>query len=187
MRRGRVVAGLRPGDRDRGDELLGREPGGQGGRRGELRAGVDVLVAGAGSGKTCAVLGSVRRAYELAGYRVVGAASSARAARVLADDGGLAACTVARLLLDLDRPPAGGLGPGTVLELDEASMIGTRDMAAVLGHAQAAGAKVIVVGDTRQLAAVDAGSTSSGSAGRWLRWPPAGPARRCGPTARTTG
>ena len=120
-------------------------------------AGVDVLIAGAGSGKTCAVLGSVRRAYELAGYRVVGAASSARAARVLADDGGLAACTVARLLLDLDRPPAGGLGPGTVLVLDEASMVGTRDMAAVLGHAEAAGAKVIVVGDTRQLAAVDAG------------------------------
>ena len=120
-------------------------------------AGVDVLVAGAGSGKICAVLGSVRRAYELAGYRVVGAASSARAARVLADDAGLAACTVARLLLDLDRPQAGGLGPGTVLVLDEASMVGTRDMAAVLGHAQAAGAKVIVVGDTRQLAAVDAG------------------------------
>jgi len=36
-------------------------------------------------------------------------------------------------------------------------MIGTRDLAAVLQHAEQAQAKVLVVGDTRQLAAVDAG------------------------------
>ncbi len=120
-------------------------------------AGVDVLHASAGSGKTSAVLGSVRQAYEAAGYRVVGAATSAKAARVLADDGGLQASTVARLLLDLDRPRGGGISPRTVLVLDEASMIGTRDLAAVLKHAEQAQAKVLVVGDTRQLAAVDAG------------------------------
>ena len=120
-------------------------------------AGVGVLQAGAGSGKTSAVLGTVRQAYEAAGYRVIGAATSARAARVLADDGGLQASTIARLLLDLQRPQGGGIGPGTVLVLDEASMIGTRDLAAVLEHADRAQAKVLVVGDTRQLAAVDAG------------------------------
>jgi len=120
-------------------------------------AGVDVLHAGAGSGKTSAVLGTVRQAYEAAGYRVIGAAVSARAARVLADDGGLQASTVARLLLDLGRPQAGGIAPGTVLVIDEASMVGTRDLAAVLQHAERAQAKVLVVGDTRQLAAVDAG------------------------------
>ncbi len=120
-------------------------------------AGVDVLHASAGTGKTSAVLGSVRQAYEAAGYRVVGAATSAKAARVLADDGGLQASTIARLLLDLDRPQGGGIGPRTVLVLDEASMIGTRDLAAVLQHAEWAQAKVLVVGDTRQLAAVDAG------------------------------
>jgi len=120
-------------------------------------AGVDVLHASAGSGKTSAVLGSVRQAYEAAGYRVVGAATSAKAARVLADDGGLQASTIARLLLDLERPQGGGIGPNTVLVLDEASMIGTRDLAALLAHAEQARAKVLVVGDTRQLAAVDAG------------------------------
>ncbi len=120
-------------------------------------AGVGVLHAGAGSGKTSAVLGTVRQAYEAAGYRVIGAATSARAARVLADDGGLQASTIARLLLDLQRPQGGGIGPGTVLVLDEASMIGTRDLAEVLEHADRAQAKVLVVGDTRQLAAVDAG------------------------------
>jgi len=91
-------------------------------------AGVDVLHASAGTGKTSAVLGSVRQAYEAAGYRVVGAATSAKAARVLADDGGLQASTIARLLLDLERPQGGGIGPRTVLILDEASMIGTRDL-----------------------------------------------------------
>ncbi len=120
-------------------------------------AGVDVLHAGAGSGKTSAVLGTVRQAYEAAGYRVIGAAVSARAARVLADDGGLQASTIARLLLDLGRPEAGAIGPGTVLVIDEASMVGTRDLAAVLQHAEQAQAKVLVAGDTRQLAAVDAG------------------------------
>ena len=120
-------------------------------------AGVDVLHASAGTGKTSAVLGTVRQAYEAAGYRVVGAATSAKAARVLADDGGLQAATIARLLLDLDRPETGGISPRTVLVLDEASMIGTRDLAALLQHAERAQAKVLVVGDTRQLAAVDAG------------------------------
>jgi len=120
-------------------------------------AGVDVLQASAGTGKTSAVLGSVRQAYEAAGYRVVGAATSAKAARVLADDGGLQAATIARLLLDLERPETGGISPRTVLVLDEASMIGTRDLAALLQHAERAQAKVLVVGDTRQLAAVDAG------------------------------
>lgn len=120
-------------------------------------AGVDVLHASAGTGKTSAVLGSVRQAYEAAGYSVVGAATSAKATRVLADDGGLQASTIARLLLDLQRPEGGGIDSSTVLVLDEASMIGTRDLAALLEHAERAQAKVLVVGDTRQLTAVDAG------------------------------
>src|SRR5450759_1511128 len=116
--------------------------------------GVDVLHAGAGSGKTSAVLGTVRQAYEASGYRVIGATTSAKAARVLSDDGGLAATTIASTLIDLDR---GGVGARTVLVLDEASMIGTRNLASLLPHAQEGDAKVIVVGDTYQLEAIDAG------------------------------
>jgi conjugative relaxase-like TrwC/TraI family protein len=116
--------------------------------------GVDVLHAGAGSGKTSAVLGTVRQAYEASGYRVIGATTSAKAARVLSDDGGLDAATIASTLIDLDR---GGIGAGTVLVLDEASMIGTRNLAGLLAHAQAGDAKLVVVGDTNQLAAIDAG------------------------------
>jgi ATP-dependent exoDNAse (exonuclease V) alpha subunit len=44
-----------------------------------------------------------------------------------------------------------------VLVVDEAGMLGTRKLARLLDHAQRAGAKVVLVGDDRQLAAIEAG------------------------------
>lgn len=176
-------------------------------------AGVDVLQAGAGTGKTSAVLGTVRQAYEAAGYRVVGCATSAKAARVLADDGGLETSTIARLLLDLQRPDTGRLDARTVLVVDEASMVGTRDLAAVLEHARAGGAKVLVVGrswssetpgscrpstpgagtgrwstgSARRPSPPTAASRPGGNATRSPAWPTADPAQRCGCTTSTSG
>jgi hypothetical protein len=79
--------------------------------------------------------------------------------------------TVDRLLLDLDldrdqparRPQLGRtdggplLDPRTVLVVDEAAMVGSRNLARLLHHAEQARAKVVLVGDDRQLAAIDAG------------------------------
>ena len=45
----------------------------------------------------------------------------------------------------------------TVLVVDEAGMLGSRKLARLLDHAQDAGAKVVLVGDDKQLAAIDAG------------------------------
>jgi hypothetical protein len=45
-----------------------------------------------------------------------------------------------------------------VLVLDEAGMIGTRQMERVLSHAREAGAKVVLVGDPEQLQAIEAGA-----------------------------
>jgi hypothetical protein len=45
----------------------------------------------------------------------------------------------------------------TVLVVDEAGMVGSRKLTRLLEHAQRAQAKVVLVGDDRQLAAVDAG------------------------------
>jgi ATP-dependent exoDNAse (exonuclease V) alpha subunit len=45
-----------------------------------------------------------------------------------------------------------------VLVLDEAGMIGTRQMERVLSHARDAGAKVVLVGDPEQLQAIEAGA-----------------------------
>jgi conjugative relaxase-like TrwC/TraI family protein len=45
----------------------------------------------------------------------------------------------------------------TVLVVDEAGMVGSRKLARLLDHAQQAGAKVVLVGDDKQLAAIEAG------------------------------
>ena len=45
----------------------------------------------------------------------------------------------------------------TVLVVDEAGMVGSRKLARLLDHAHQAGAKVVLVGDDKQLAAIEAG------------------------------
>jgi conjugative relaxase-like TrwC/TraI family protein len=117
--------------------------------------GVAVVVGRAGSGKTWA-LGLAREAFELAGYQVLGTAPTGIATVGLADEGFTDARTVDRLLLDLQ----GGrteLDDRTVLVVDEAAMVATRKLAPLLGHAESAGAKVVLVGDDRQFAPIAAG------------------------------
>ncbi len=64
--------------------------------------------------------------------------------------------TVDRLLLDLGKGQ-GDLDDKTVLVVDEAAMLGTRKLTPLLDHAQRRGTKVILVGDDRQFAPIDAG------------------------------
>jgi ATP-dependent exoDNAse (exonuclease V) alpha subunit len=64
--------------------------------------------------------------------------------------------TCDRLLADLDGRRE-QLDGQTVLVVDEAGMLGSRKLARLLGHAQQAQAKVVLVGDDRQLSAIDAG------------------------------
>ncbi len=118
-------------------------------------AGVSVVVGRAGSGKTWA-LGLAREAFELDGYQVLGTAPTGIATVGLGEEGFTDVRTVDRLLLDLGKQQ-GGLDGRTVLVVDEAAMLGTRKLAPLLEHAQRAGAKVILVGDDRQFAPIDAG------------------------------
>ena len=122
-------------------------------------AGVDVVVGKAGAGKTLA-LAAARRAWESAGLRVLGAALSARAAHALAEGAGLEADTLARLFARI----SGGsqhLGSRDVIVVDEAGMVGTRQLARLVELTDAAGAKIVLVGDPRQLPEIDAGGTLS--------------------------
>jgi conjugative relaxase-like TrwC/TraI family protein len=115
--------------------------------------GVEVVVGKAGAGKTTA-LAAARRAWEAAGYSVSGTALSARAAAGLEEGAGIPSVTVSRLL-----GPAGhgeGRDP-SVLVVDEAGMVGTRDLDRLLTAAGEAGAKVVLVGDPRQLPEIAAG------------------------------
>jgi hypothetical protein len=51
--------------------------------------------------------------------------------------------------------------PGTLLVIDEASMLSTQDLADLIAYAQARGAKIILAGDTSQLQAVENGGGMS--------------------------
>jgi conjugative relaxase-like TrwC/TraI family protein len=129
-------------------------------------AGVQLVVGRAGTGKTYA-LGVARHAWQLDGYQVLGTAPTGIATVCLDSEGFEHARTVDRLLAELDqqrdpaRPGGGRDGPlldaRTVLVVDEAGMLGSRKLARLLDHAEKAGAKVILVGDDRQLAAIEAG------------------------------
>jgi conjugative relaxase-like TrwC/TraI family protein len=118
-------------------------------------AGVALVVGRAGSGKTWA-LGAAREAFELDGYQVHGCAPTGIATVGLAEEGFTDARTVDRLLLDLGRGRE-ALDGRTVLVVDEAAMVATRKLAPLLGHADRAGAKVVLVGDDRQFASIEAG------------------------------
>jgi conjugative relaxase-like TrwC/TraI family protein len=118
-------------------------------------AGVAVVVGRAGSGKTWA-LGLAREAFELDGFQVLGTAPTGIASVGLADEGFSEARTVDRLLLDLHHHRV-ELDGQTVLVVDEAAMVATRKLTPLLQHAERAGAKLVLVGDDRQFASIQAG------------------------------
>jgi conjugative relaxase-like TrwC/TraI family protein len=118
-------------------------------------AGVALVVGRAGTGKTFA-LGVARHAWQLDGYRPLAAAPTGIATVSLEAEGFEEVATIDRLLVDLDHGQE-TLNSRTVLVVDEAGMAGSRKLARLLDHAQHVGGKVVLVGDDRQLAAIDAG------------------------------
>jgi conjugative relaxase-like TrwC/TraI family protein len=117
--------------------------------------GVAVVVGRAGTGKTFA-LGMARHAWQLDGYRLLASAPTGIATLSLEGEGFEDVATCDRLLGELDRGRE-QLNPRTVLVIDEAGMVGSRKLGRLLEHAEQAQTKVVLVGDDRQLAAIDAG------------------------------
>jgi len=118
--------------------------------------GLSTIIGYAGTGKS-AMLGVAREAWELAGYRVQGAALSGIAAENLEAGSGIASRTIASLehQWQQDREL---LTAKDVLVIDEAGMIGTRQMERVIAQAEKRGAKIVLVGDPEQLQAIEAGA-----------------------------
>ncbi len=122
--------------------------------------GLALVVGYAGSGKS-AMLGVAREAWEGQGYTVRGAALSGIAAENLEGGSGIQS----RTITSLEHAWGQGreqLGPKDVLVVDEAGMIGSRQMERVLSQARDAGAKVVMVGDPEQLQAIEAGAAFRG-------------------------
>lgn len=120
---------------------------------------LDVVVGPPGCGKTFA-LDAVRAAYQASGQRVVGVALAARAARELQAGAGIESRTARALQVALDRGHE-TLDARTTLVIDEAAMLGTRLFADLVARADRAGAKVIAVGDPKQLPEIEAGGLFS--------------------------
>ena len=125
---------------------------------------VSVINAPAGSGKTW-VLAATGKAWAAAGLgRVIGITPSQSARNTLAA-GVPESCNCAQFLGHLpgQRGARGPirLRPGDLILMDEASMVSNPDLADVISQAAAAGAKVILAGDTQQLQAVENGGGMS--------------------------
>ena len=119
---------------------------------------VQVVIGPPGTGKTFA-LDAAREAWEGWGYTVVGAAVARRAARRIEVSAGIRSTSVAALQRELRIGGEYALGPKTVVVVDEAGMLGTRDLHELVEHASGASAKVVLVGDHKQLPEIDAGGT----------------------------
>jgi conjugative relaxase-like TrwC/TraI family protein len=117
-------------------------------------AGVVVVEGAAGVGKTMA-LDACREAFAASGVPVVGCALAGKAAQGLQEGSAIPAWTVTAMLneLQLDRLPLGG-----VLVVDEAGMVGDRQLAELVGLAERDDVKLVLIGDPCQLQPIEAGA-----------------------------
>ena len=115
-----------------------------------------VVIEGApGSGKTT-TLAPIVEAWQAAGHRVIGMATAWRVARALHQDLNIEARATASWV---ERLKAGErfLDEKSVLIVDEAGLLSSREAHALLSEVERAQARVILVGDRRQLQAISAG------------------------------
>lgn len=115
-----------------------------------------VIVGLAGAGKST-MLDAAREAWEYQSYHVIGAALAGKAADGLEQSSGIKSRTLASLEYSI-KNAHNPLATNTVLVIDEAGMVGTRQLARVCDTAKKAGSKVVLVGDPAQLQPIKAGS-----------------------------
>lgn len=135
-----------------------------------------VIIGDAGTGKSFAMR-VAKEAWEAEGYRVRGCALAGKAADELEAGSGIKSQTIHSLEAAWDREAmqaqalrrGGGreswkngdkltLTNRDILVIDEAGMVGSRQLGRVLAAAEKAGAKVVMLGDDKQLAAIEAGA-----------------------------
>ena len=117
---------------------------------------IAAVVGYAGAGKST-ILAAAREAWEAEGYQVHGAALSGKAAEGLEESSGIQSRTLASWSRGWEND-RGTIGRGDVFVIDEAGMVGSRQLAQFVGEAEARGAKIVLVGDHEQLQAIGAGA-----------------------------
>ena len=116
---------------------------------------IAIIEGAPGAGKTT-TLAPIVDAYRDLGCRVIATATAWRIANMLRDDLGVEARASASWIAAI-KAGQSVLDKRTVLIVDEAGLLSSRDMHALLGAVAKAGAKLVLVGDRRQLQAIGAG------------------------------
>ncbi|MDX8326112.1 Ti-type conjugative transfer relaxase TraA [Agrobacterium tumefaciens] len=117
---------------------------------------IAAVVGFAGAGKST-MLAAAREAWEAQGYQVHGAALSGKAAEGLEESSGIESRTLASWSYSWDNG-RDLIGRSDVFVIDEAGMVGSRQLARFIGEAEERGAKIVLVGDHEQLQAIGAGA-----------------------------
>ncbi len=115
-----------------------------------------MLVGEAGSGKGV-VIDAARRAWEHDSNRVIGTAVAGATAKRLGADSGIEHTLTADALLHRSREGELALDARTVVVMDEAGMADTRRLAALTEETSRRGSKLVLVGDSAQLASIGPG------------------------------
>jgi Ti-type conjugative transfer relaxase TraA len=117
---------------------------------------VKCVLGYAGTGKSY-LLGAAREAWEQQGYTVHGVTLSGIAAENLAASSGIESRTLASRCYYWDRDEQ-HLTKNDIVVVDEAGMLGSRQLSRIITEAERARAKVVLIGDPQQLQAIEAGA-----------------------------
>ncbi|QXC52624.1 Ti-type conjugative transfer relaxase TraA (plasmid) [Agrobacterium salinitolerans] len=120
------------------------------------RERIAAVVGFAGAGKST-MLAAAREAWEAQGYQVHGAALAGKAAEGLEESSGIESRTLASWSYSWDHG-RDLIGRRDVFVIDEAGMVGSRQLSRFIGEAEERGAKIVLVGDHEQLQAIGAGA-----------------------------
>lgn len=142
---------------------------------------ISIVQGRAGTGKT-QMLKTATELWRRNGNRVLGLCVAGKAARGLQEATGMRTETIAKFLYDNDKPLLKQtrhhlrqfrrafkgqkttryrrvkLKANTVLVIDEAAMLSTQDMRQILEEVEKANAKIVLVGDSKQLQPIDRGN-----------------------------
>ncbi|HTQ09548.1 MAG TPA: Ti-type conjugative transfer relaxase TraA [Fimbriimonadaceae bacterium] len=117
---------------------------------------IEAIAGFAGTGKS-AVVAAAKDTWEASGYRVRGAALSGIAAENLEKSSGVESRTLASWELAW-KNAKDKVSSRDIFVIDEAGMVGSRQMARVLFSLHEARAKAVLIGDAEQLQPVEAGA-----------------------------
>jgi Ti-type conjugative transfer relaxase TraA len=110
----------------------------------------------AGAGKST-LLAAAKVAWQSAGYRVVGAALSGKAAEGLEESSGIASRTLASWEHSINAH-RDQLDAKTVFVIDEAGMVSAKQLARFIDHVERTSGKLVLVGDSEQLQPINSGA-----------------------------